>query len=70
MNKKEPQSNHEEKQIAQISSILNQNRHQNCVRTDRMFAILMLAATLTVVSNLIADLLYAWADPRVQFSRK
>lgn len=35
-----------------------------------LFAILMLAATLTVVSNLIADLLYAWADPRVRFSRK
>lgn len=35
-----------------------------------LFAILMLAATLTVVSNLIADLLYAWADPRVRFSKQ
>ncbi len=34
-----------------------------------LFAILMLAATLTVVGNLIADLLYAWADPRVRFSK-
>lgn len=33
-----------------------------------LFAILMLAATLTVVGNLIADMLYAWADPRVRFS--
>lgn len=34
-----------------------------------LFAILMLAATLTIVGNLMADLLYAWADPRVRFSR-
>jgi peptide/nickel transport system permease protein len=34
-----------------------------------LFAILMLAATLTVVSNLMADLLYTWADPRVRFSK-
>jgi peptide/nickel transport system permease protein len=32
-----------------------------------LFAILMLSAALTIVSNLIADLLYAWADPRVRF---
>jgi len=35
-----------------------------------LFAILMLAATLTIVGNLIADLLYAWADPRVRFSKR
>ncbi|MBV6439698.1 MAG: hypothetical protein EPGJADBJ_01345 [Saprospiraceae bacterium] len=35
-----------------------------------LFCILMLAATLTVVGNLIADLLYAWADPRVRFARQ
>lgn len=35
-----------------------------------LFFILMLAATLTVVGNLIADLLYAWADPRVRFARQ
>lgn len=34
-----------------------------------LFAILMLAATLTVVGNLLADLLYAWVDPRVRFSK-
>ena len=35
-----------------------------------LFAILMLAATLTIVGNLIADLLYAWVDPRVRFSKR
>lgn len=34
-----------------------------------LFAILMLAATFTIVGNLIADVLYAWADPRVRFSK-
>lgn len=34
-----------------------------------LFAILMMAAALTVMGNLIADLLYAWADPRVRFSK-
>jgi len=34
-----------------------------------LFAILMLAATLSVVGNLLADLLYAWVDPRVRFSK-
>ncbi|MBK7935747.1 MAG: ABC transporter permease [Lewinellaceae bacterium] len=32
-----------------------------------LFSILMLAATLAVTGNLIADLLYAWVDPRVRF---
>lgn len=35
-----------------------------------LFTILMLAATFTVLGNLLADMLYAWADPRVRFSRK
>ncbi|MEY3248295.1 MAG: hypothetical protein RL742_338 [Bacteroidota bacterium] len=35
-----------------------------------LFAILMIAAFLTVLGNLFADLLYAWADPRVRFTRK
>ena len=34
-----------------------------------LFAILMFAATLSVAGNVIADLLYAWADPRVRFSK-
>lgn len=34
-----------------------------------LFTILMLAATLTILGNLIADLLYAWADPRVRFAK-
>lgn len=33
-----------------------------------LFAILMLAAALTVAGNLVADMLYAWADPRVRFA--
>jgi peptide/nickel transport system permease protein len=35
-----------------------------------LFAILMIASFLTVLGNLLADLLYAWADPRVRFARK
>lgn len=34
-----------------------------------LFAILMLGALLTVVGNLIGDILYAWADPRVRFEK-
>lgn len=34
-----------------------------------LFAILMLAAALTILGNLLADLLYAWADPRVRFAK-
>ena len=30
-------------------------------------AILMAAAVFTILGNLIADLLYAWADPRERF---
>jgi ABC-type dipeptide/oligopeptide/nickel transport system permease component len=30
----------------------------------------MVAALLTILGNLIADLLYAWADPRVRFTKK
>lgn len=32
-----------------------------------LFALLMFASMFTIVSNLIADILYAWADPRVRF---
>ncbi|MBL7825465.1 MAG: ABC transporter permease, partial [Saprospiraceae bacterium] len=32
-------------------------------------AILMAAATMTILGNLVADLLYAWVDPRVKFSK-
>ena len=35
-----------------------------------LFAILMMAAALTIVGSLIADLLYAWADPRVRFDKQ
>lgn len=33
-----------------------------------LFAIMMFAAVLTILGSLIADLLFAWADPRVRFS--
>jgi len=33
-------------------------------------AIMMLAATLTIVGSLLADILYAWADPRVRFAKE
>lgn len=33
-------------------------------------AILMLAAVLTIVGSLLADLLYSWADPRVRFAKE
>jgi peptide/nickel transport system permease protein len=32
-------------------------------------AVMMVAAALTVLGALLADLLYAWADPRVRFAR-
>jgi ABC-type dipeptide/oligopeptide/nickel transport systems, permease components len=31
-------------------------------------AVMMVAAALTVLGALLADLLYAWADPRVRFA--
>jgi peptide/nickel transport system permease protein len=34
-----------------------------------LFVIVMLAATVSIIGNLIADILYAWADPRVRFSK-
>ncbi len=34
-----------------------------------LFFILMLAAALAILGNLIADLLYAWADPRIRFAK-
>ena len=33
-------------------------------------AIMMVAATLTILGNLLADLMYAWADPRVRFTKE
>ena len=35
-----------------------------------LYAILMIAATLTILGSLVADMLYAWADPRVRFSKE
>jgi peptide/nickel transport system permease protein len=35
-----------------------------------LFAILMIASMLTVLGNLLADLLYAWLDPRVRYTHK
>lgn len=35
-----------------------------------LFAILMLAAVVTVAGNFLGDILYVWVDPRVQFSRQ
>ena len=32
-----------------------------------VYAILMLAALLTLIGNLLGDLLYAWADPRITY---
>ncbi len=33
-----------------------------------LFALLMFAAMFTVAGTLIADVLYAWADPRVRYA--
>ena len=35
-----------------------------------VFAVLMIAAIATMIGVLIADILYAWADPRVSFEKK
>jgi peptide/nickel transport system permease protein len=35
-----------------------------------VYTILMLSAVLTMIGILVADLLYAWMDPRVSFARK
>ena len=35
-----------------------------------LFVLLMFAAAFTMLGNLMADLLYAWADPRVRYARK
>jgi peptide/nickel transport system permease protein len=32
-----------------------------------MYAMLMLGAVVTILANLLADILYTWADPRVRF---
>jgi peptide/nickel transport system permease protein len=32
-----------------------------------LMAIIMITATLIVVANLLADVLYAWLDPRIRF---
>ena len=34
-----------------------------------LFAIMTIAAVLTILGNLVADVLFAWADPRVRFSK-
>jgi peptide/nickel transport system permease protein len=34
-----------------------------------LYAILMIAAALTILGSLVADMLYAWVDPRVRFSK-
>lgn len=33
-------------------------------------AIMMVAASLTILGSLLADILYAWADPRVKFAKE
>ncbi|MEQ1744199.1 MAG: ABC transporter permease [Saprospiraceae bacterium] len=35
-----------------------------------LFAMVMFAAAVTVFGSLLADVLYAWADPRVRFGRR
>lgn len=35
-----------------------------------VYALLLLTAVLTIIGILLADLLYAWADPRVQLNRQ
>jgi peptide/nickel transport system permease protein len=35
-----------------------------------IFIIVMLVASIIVFANLVADLLYAWADPRVRFTKR
>jgi peptide/nickel transport system permease protein len=35
-----------------------------------VYSVLMLGAVLTVVGIILADLLYAWADPRVRYSKR
>lgn len=35
-----------------------------------LFAILMFSAILTIVGNLVADLLFAWVDPRVRLGKR
>lgn len=51
---------------------LGMKTHEAFTKQDHpvLFAILMLAATFTILGNLIADLLYAWADPRVRFAKR
>ena len=46
-----------------LASILEQNY-------PVVFAILMLAAVMTMVGMLVADILYAMADPRISFDKK
>ncbi|MCC6462384.1 MAG: ABC transporter permease [Saprospiraceae bacterium] len=35
-----------------------------------LFAMVLFVAFLTVLGNLVADMLFAWADPRVRFARR
>jgi peptide/nickel transport system permease protein len=35
-----------------------------------LFAMVMFVAIVTILSSVVADLLYAWADPRVRLAKK
>jgi len=35
-----------------------------------LFAMVMFVAIITILSSVMADLLYAWADPRVRFAKR
>ena len=35
-----------------------------------VFTVLMFTAILTLIGNLVADILYAYVDPRISFSNK
>ncbi|HMU67696.1 MAG TPA: ABC transporter permease, partial [Cellvibrionaceae bacterium] len=35
-----------------------------------LFAMVIFVAFMTVLGNLVADMLFAWADPRVRFARR
>jgi peptide/nickel transport system permease protein len=47
-----------------VASALNNDNH------PLLFALLMFAAMFTVAGTLIADVLYAWADPRVRYAKE
>lgn len=51
---------------------MGQLTYQSIVGEDWpvVFAVLLIAAFLTMLGNLLADLLYAWSDPRVSYTGK